>query len=195
MTKEIGKRVNQIRKEKNMTLKDLSEKTSLSTGFLSQFERGKTTIAVDSLMQIAQTLETNLGDLLQQGATKNDQFIHKSFENTVMYQENNRYINMRITNDIKSLDFLPKLVTILPNSADDEPEASLRHKGQEFIYVLEGVLTIDMDGVPYDLFPGDTASYESSRLHMWRNRTNKAVKILVVHSPNMFRVNEPENGE
>lgn len=36
----IGEKVKNLRNEQGMTLKQLSEATGLSTGFLSQFERG-----------------------------------------------------------------------------------------------------------------------------------------------------------
>ncbi|MDR1245844.1 MAG: XRE family transcriptional regulator [Clostridiales Family XIII bacterium] len=191
MSEKIGMIVNQLRKEKNMTLKSLGEKTSLSAGFLSQFERGKTTIAVDSLMQIAEALETNLNYLIRQDNSSDNSFIHRSYENAMMYTENDRQINMKITHRLNDLHFLPKLAIILPNASDDEPEEPLRHGGHEFIYVLEGVLTIDMEGSLHDLFPGDTAYYESCRLHMWRNRTNKIIKILTVHFPNIFNTGTP----
>ncbi|MDO7205343.1 helix-turn-helix transcriptional regulator [Paraclostridium bifermentans] len=43
-----------------MTLKDLSEKTNLSIGFLSQLERGLTSIATDTLGSIADVFEVEL---------------------------------------------------------------------------------------------------------------------------------------
>ncbi|MDO4711938.1 MAG: helix-turn-helix transcriptional regulator, partial [Peptostreptococcaceae bacterium] len=49
---DIGSRVQNRRKEQKITLKELSERTGLSTGFLSQFERGMTSIAIDSLQKI-----------------------------------------------------------------------------------------------------------------------------------------------
>ena len=62
---DIGLIVNKLRKEKKITLKELSDKSGLSTGFLSQFERGMTTIAVDSLMVIAKILEVDLDIFFQ----------------------------------------------------------------------------------------------------------------------------------
>ncbi|MDU2662878.1 MAG: DNA-binding protein, partial [Clostridioides difficile] len=39
MNKDIGAKIKQLRTQKQMTLKDMSEKTNLSIGFLSQLER------------------------------------------------------------------------------------------------------------------------------------------------------------
>ncbi|MGO1712760.1 MAG: helix-turn-helix domain-containing protein, partial [Senegalia sp. (in: firmicutes)] len=62
--REIGSEIKELRKQNNMTLKDLSEKTGLSIGFLSQFERGLSTIAIDSLELIARSLDVGLSHFL-----------------------------------------------------------------------------------------------------------------------------------
>ncbi len=49
MNKNIGELIKQKRTENKMTLKDISEATDLSIGFLSQLERGLTSIAQDTL--------------------------------------------------------------------------------------------------------------------------------------------------
>lgn len=56
----IGMEIKKLRTEKGITLKELSEKSELSVGFLSQLERGLTTIAVDSLEKLADILEVHL---------------------------------------------------------------------------------------------------------------------------------------
>ena len=55
-TTDIGSKIKKYRKEKKYTLKNLSEQTGLSIGFLSQLERGITTIAIDSLANVADVL-------------------------------------------------------------------------------------------------------------------------------------------
>lgn len=43
----------------------LSEQTGLSIGFLSQLERGMTTIAIDSLANVARVLGVELADFFE----------------------------------------------------------------------------------------------------------------------------------
>lgn len=45
----IHKKIKNLRLENEMTLKDLSEKTELSVSFLSQIERGSSSLAITSL--------------------------------------------------------------------------------------------------------------------------------------------------
>lgn len=187
-TQYIGLAVNRLRKGADMTLKDLSDATGLSQGFLSKFERGQTTIAVDSLLQIATALGTSIDRLLTQNdhsaATELPQIVHRSYENSVLYMENN-FIHYQITNSFTGMDVLPKQIVLLPNM-DPDQYARSSHRGQEFVYVLEGVLTLEIGAVTYELYPGDTAHFQSNVEHTWYNRTNKNTVILTLHTPNVL---------
>ena len=60
MTNDIGVKIKQLRNMKKLTLKELSAKTDLSIGFLSQVERGVTSLAIASLENIAAALDVDL---------------------------------------------------------------------------------------------------------------------------------------
>ena len=64
-TTDIGSKIKKYRKEKKYTLKNLSEQTGLSIGFLSQLERGITTIAIDSLANVADVLGVEMMDFFE----------------------------------------------------------------------------------------------------------------------------------
>lgn len=49
---EIFQKIKQLRFEQGMTLKELSEKTELSVSFLSQIERGTSSLAITSLKKL-----------------------------------------------------------------------------------------------------------------------------------------------
>ena len=194
-SKYIGISVNKLRKNAGMTLKELSEKTGLSQGFLSKFERGQTTIAVDSLLQIAAALGTSIDQLLAQKGTDEPpnaaHIIHRSYENSVLYMENS-FINYQITNGFLGMDVFPKLTVLLPTpTANQNPLFS--HTGQEFVFVLEGVLTLQIESHTYELYPGDTAHFKSNIKHNWWNNTNRNTTILTIHTPNVFENGEPSD--
>lgn len=49
---EIHKKIRELRLQKGLTLKQLSEKTNLTIGFLSQVERGTSSLAITSLKKL-----------------------------------------------------------------------------------------------------------------------------------------------
>jgi len=181
---DIGRKVKDLRLSKEMTLKELSEATGLSTGFLSQLERGLTSIAADALAKIAQALGTDLLYFFT-GQVKNRKYILRSYEKEVFQVVNSRFINYHLTNSLPGKTLLPRLVELLPINSE-ENISQYSHEGEEFVYVLEGTLTLFINNQQFELFPGDSAHYSSADIHNWANYTNKMVKLIVVSSHNPF---------
>ena len=184
MNKDIGKKVKELRTNMKMTLKDLSEQTQLSTGFLSQLERGLTAVATDSLGRIAQALGVNSAYFFS-GHTQSRSYVLRSYEKEVFQIDNSRFIHYHLTNSIGDKSLLPRLIELLPINCNEDI-TPYPHEGEEFVYVLEGTLTLFINDEQIDLFPGDSAHYTSSTPHNWANYTNKIVRLLVVGCPNPF---------
>ncbi|WP_026895339.1 helix-turn-helix domain-containing protein [Clostridiisalibacter paucivorans] len=188
MFENIGSKIKKIRKSNGMTLKELSEKTNLSVGFLSQLERGLTTIAIDSLQLIAEALRVELSYFIAQPESKKRPVL-KSFEQKIYKVMNCNFINYHLSNNLEDMDLLPRLIDILPMDVEEEVK-EYSHNGEEFVYVLEGILTLILEGKEYRLYPGDSAHYSSHSTHNWANYTNRTVKIVVVSTPNNFKVDK-----
>ena len=55
----IGSRLKELRKQQKMTLKELAEGAGVSISFLSQVERGKSSVTLESLRKISEVLGVN----------------------------------------------------------------------------------------------------------------------------------------
>jgi mannose-6-phosphate isomerase-like protein (cupin superfamily) len=60
-------------------------------------------------------------------------------------------------------------------------ETKLHHGGYECGVVLEGVLTVEVQGSSYVLEPGDSIAYESTRPHRIVNEGTEPVRALWVN--------------
>lgn len=183
MNESIGEKLKQIRTAKGMTLKELSDAVGLSVGYLSQLERGKSSIAMNQLGKLATCLGVDVRFFISD-EFQSENPVMKSYENAVLYIENECSFQYRITNDLHSKDLLPRIDVMMPGFTT---EAAHMHGGEEFIYILEGILTLGIDSKVYHLYPGDTAHYSAATVHSWKNDTNKPVKILIVTTPNTFK--------
>lgn len=188
LKKDIGNKIKELRLNKKMTLRELSENTGLSIGFLSQLERGLTSIATDSLMRIAESLDVDLNYFFISPKKKN-KIVLRNYEKEVFKVDSSKFINYNLTTNLSDKNILPRLVELLPNNSDENLN-QYRHEGEEFIFVLEGILTLYVDNEQYELYPGDTAHYNSQVMHNYANYTNKIVRILEVSTPNYFKTEE-----
>jgi len=188
MSESIGTKVKELRTNAKLTLRELSEKTGLSTGFLSQLERGLTSVATDSLQKVAKALNVETSYFFANPTMKNSVII-KNYDKQVMKIDNERYISYLFSANAMDKTMMPRIIDILP-CVSAESLAQYQHDGEEFIYVIEGTLTMFINGQSYELYPGDGAHYNSQTIHNYANYTTKMVRILEVSTPNYFSETE-----
>ena len=59
---------------------------------------------------------------------------------------NSEIIEYALTDHLTSFDLLPRLVEIMPPLPEEKETLELyNHTGEEFIYILEGILTMNID--------------------------------------------------
>ncbi|MCK8059394.1 MULTISPECIES: helix-turn-helix domain-containing protein [unclassified Fusibacter] len=187
MLNQLGKRIKEMRVKKEMTLKNLSDATGLSTGFISQLERGLTTISVDSLQKLSDALEVNLNYFFKT-AVKREDVVLKRHQRSILSVEN-QFIYYQMSSDYTDKLLFPRMIELLPQKELEKID-TFSHEGEEFIYVVEGILTLVVDDELYELYPGETAHFNSARSHNWYNATNQLVKILAVSHPNRLAEQE-----
>lgn len=183
----IGARIKELRKEKNMTLKQLSDLSGLSSGFLSQLERGISSIAIDSLGKIADILGVNISSFFHDMKAVDSDPVVRSFDASCT-QVSPQIIQFILSKDITAFDSLSRIFHLMPFANIDVNNLEMySHEGEEFIYVLEGVVSVFIGDSRYCLYPGDSIQVKSDKPHNWINQTNKVAKILTVNYPNPFK--------
>ncbi|AOV08127.1 helix-turn-helix domain-containing protein [Sporosarcina ureilytica] len=175
MEENLGILIKQIRKQKKMTLKSLSEQTELSISFLSQLERGKSSATLNSLKKISLALDVNPGyffnDVTEEGevtssdALKTRQITSPQFS----YKD--------LSGQLVNPAFAPMLITLKPGQNEGE---SFSHAGQEFLYVLKGELTLQIEDRTQTLQPHQSIMFDSNQVHYWYNYTNDEVQFLCI---------------
>ncbi len=177
----IHKRIRESRLEKNMTLKELSEKTNLSVSFLSQVERGISSMTIVSLKNIAEALDVPMKDLFE--VNERVSFINKK-DNIIHARLEKSYVSYDMLSgkfDGRKLEAV--MLTMEPNFNGQEERT---HKGEEFYYVMKGTATFILDGAEYEICEGETIHYPSDILHKIDNRTDTELVMLTVVTPTIF---------
>ena len=178
---DIAEKIRNLRKQKNLTLKNLSEMTDLSISFLSQIENGSSSLAITSLKKIADALDvpiTYFFDVPQHHVYETDVAAETPFR---LEGSNAEFI--RLSGEFPNRK-MEGLITVLPPHS--QHGESFCHPGEEFIYVLSGTLTVNLEGRDYHIQAGNVMHYPSSLPHHWRNETAETVKLLSVVTPVIF---------
>jgi transcriptional regulator with XRE-family HTH domain len=181
MINEIADKIKDLRKEKGLTLKDLSTKTGLSVSFLSQVENGASSLAITSLKKIAEAFDVAINYFFDVPQVHN--FLVKSEEEEIFKMEGSDSEFIRLSGDFPNRK-LEALITIIP--PEHKHGSNFTHPGEEFVYVLEGALIVDINGTEYLVKAGDSIHYPSTLSHQWANPLKQETKILSVLTPLIF---------
>lgn len=179
---EVYKRIRDLRKKHDYTLKDLSDKTGLSVSFLSQVERGATTLAITSLKKIADAFEVPITDFFEDASNQN--FVVKAGEQKTFQMNGFTAADYaRLAGNFSGRMLEPIFVTL---EAEAEQSDGYSHPGEEFYYVLEGAVIFTVDGTEYLLQTGDSIHFPSSLPHTMTNPLKQKSRFLCVLTPVIF---------
>jgi transcriptional regulator with XRE-family HTH domain len=177
LTKSIGERVKALRTERGMTLAELGEKTNLSTSYLSQIERDKTTPSLSTLTGIAKTLNVGLR-----------YFFETEVEAAFIVRADEVQDNFVADSSIVRLPLSPKAENnkLEVNRAIIKPhipsESLAPYPGEDFAFVLSGELTITVGDEEFVLAAGDSIHYDAMQPHCWGNQGDEPCVVMCSHS-------------
>ena len=180
----VGSTIRALRRERGLSLRDLSRMSGLSTGFLSMVERGHSSLALTSLNNVAKALNVDLVELFPPGRKVRKAHplphVSRAEEDGQVSIASSQRVYKVLSPRAPDLVLEPLLVTVQPGSDMQEPYA---HDGEEFAYVLDGEIMFIVEGVEYRLGPGDSIHVLSTVPHAIHNDTSKPVRILWVLTP------------
>jgi transcriptional regulator with XRE-family HTH domain len=178
---ELGQRLRSARKERGLTLRELSDRCGLSVSFISQIEKGSTSVTITSLEKIANALGISMESLFK--VPKEGKSIVRANERQGFQIDNRDIIYYRLSDDSLEKKNLEVFVVHLLPSARWTKTLPYTHVGEEFGFVLDGVLSMVFQGQETDLYPGDSIHIKSTIPHNWLNKTDKVVSALWVFTP------------
>lgn len=178
---EIGKKLKRLRQEKYLTQDELASRCELSKGFISQVERNLTSPSIANLSDILEGLGTNLKDFFNEDEDEKIVFNHEdAFE--VIDSRLGYRVEWIVPNAQKN-QMEPILLTIEEGGRYKE---EIAHDGQEFGYVLNGVINIHLGDKIYKAKKGESFYYSSGKNHYLSNGGKGEVEIIWVSTPPSF---------
>ena len=179
---EVGTRIQQLRKEKGISLEDLSSLTGFEVSRLEDIENGKDKPQLGTVMKLSKALDSAVGRLVSGMGTKIYSITRKNERKQISRSasktsKKNVYSYMSLDPEVQGRHMEALIVQL---EKTEEKEISV-HNGEEFIYVLEGTANLTITNDSYDLEPGDSAYYLSTTPHYLTAKTEKATILAVLY--------------
>ena len=179
-TPTLGPLIRSRRRKMSITLQDLSDRSGVSVGYLSQVERDNATPTLGTLAQIAQALGVGV-----------DYFIATPRPADALTQADAR---MRFSIDGSSIVYerigaeFPgsQMSSFILHVPDGFRSETMQHEGEEIVYVLEGNVVQVLEGEEFRMMPGDSLHYRGNRAHAWYNDSGAPARILWTGTLELF---------
>lgn len=168
------------RLSRGVSLNEVGTATKISPSFLSLVENGKSDITIGRLVRLVEFYGISIAEILPQAAGTDPGVVRKA-DRRLLHSPAEGIDVFLLGPDTDR--------TMMPMVVEFEPGAHLaeygRHQGEEWVYVLEGHLSLELEGAePKRLGPGDGAYYAATRPHLFRNAdSSRRLRVICVDSP------------
>jgi transcriptional regulator with XRE-family HTH domain len=183
----LGQKIKSLRQRQGLSLAQVAEKAGLSEPLMTQIEGEVVAPPVATLLKISRALNVNIGYFFQdQDAEKRAVIVPRNERKKVfrrIHEEPSKvgyyYESLAYPKADKHME--PFHVTFEVKNKEDL--IFFNHKGEEFIYVLDGQLEFNYEDETYALGTGDSLYFDASLPHAFRAVGKKpALAIDVIYA-------------
>ena len=180
---KIGERLRRLRLLRNLTQEEMADRCELSKGFISQVERDLASPSIATLTDMLESLGTNLKEFFSETGedektvfTQADMFVKEDDENL-------RGSITWLVPSAQKNKMEPILVELGENGRTQEMPP---HDGEEFGYVLQGTVTLRVDGKAQKVKTGESFCIHPAAPHLIENNGKRKAQFIWVSTPPNF---------
>jgi len=184
----VGSKIKSIRESKSITIEQVAERSGLTVDQIERIEGNVNLPSLAPLIKIARVLGVRLGTFLDDSdhigpvvCRKEEQPAGISFSCDTANSHNNlNFFSLAQSKTGRHME--PFLIDI--DSASKNGYQLSTHEGEEFIFVLEGVIEVTYGKNKYVINTGESIYYDSIVDHNVHAANDSKAKILaVVYTP------------
>jgi len=183
---ELGRRLRDLRRRRGLTLQALSEGSGISTGMLSQMERGLSAPSIRTLQRVAEALEVPIAWFFSGGGRST------AHEPTwVLRRTERRVLSLGDRGVTKELLVPPsegviELLQVIIEPGGSSGPAPYSHAGEDAGLVLEGSMRLKVNGESCLLGAGDAFRFPSTLPHRFENPGPVRAVVLWAVTPPFY---------
>jgi len=173
---KIAARIKELREILDIEPEYIAEKLGLEPGLYVDYENARQDIPIGVLYGVAGLLGVDPTELLTGEAPRMADYTIVRGGRGVSVERCEGYKFSSLAFNYIGREMEPMIVTLEPGP---KPPELITHGGQEFNYVLEGPLVVEIDGRSFTLDTGDSIYFDPSKPHGQR-AIDKTVRFLTV---------------
>ncbi|HEY6922784.1 MAG TPA: XRE family transcriptional regulator [Steroidobacteraceae bacterium] len=186
----LGSLIRLVRTQNGWTLREMSKKVGIPLSTLAKVETDKLSLTYDKLQQLSSRLGMTMTEFLGLGEASSAQASRPvvsgrrsvaAADNTVQVTTPN-YDYQYLCADLRQKRMVPIIVRLHTHDIVEFGEL-VKHKGEEFVYVLEGTIEIHLEFyTPVTLTAGQGIYLDSTMEHAYLAKDCESALVLAVCS-------------
>lgn len=173
---DIGKKLKELRLQKNLTQEELGERTDLTKGYISQLENSFSSPSMETFFDILEVLGTTPKDFFDPESTA-QQIVYTKKDVTIFKDDDKGFSTSWLVPDSNDKEMEPVMLTLEPEGEFKQYPPSL---SETFGYVLKGAVELQVGEDVYPIKKGQSFYFEASEFHQLRNASSMQSRILLV---------------
>ena len=158
----VGDRIRILRGTQNRTLQEVADACGLSKSMISKIENNKTIPSVATLVKIAGVLGTKVSNLLEQEGWSKAIITTRSEAESGLVKTEKGYSIFPYASEFHGKKMQPFLFVA---KKDEVIPHLLSHEGEEYVFVIDGVIKMQVGDSEYLLKSGDSLYFNSIQRH------------------------------
>jgi XRE family transcriptional regulator, regulator of sulfur utilization len=178
----IGKRIKDLRKQKQMTLAELAKQSGIQIATLSRIENQKMVGTVDSHLKLAKALGVDFTEIYKDATYIREETNAETSPHpteTFTYNKNATY--EMLSSNILSKKMMPILLRIEPNGRTNTEQNA--PGSERFIFIIEGQITVHISQKEFKLSPANTLYFNAAEEHYFVNNGSTIARLISVITP------------
>jgi transcriptional regulator with XRE-family HTH domain len=177
--KQIAERIKELRQIFDVSAAQLAQEFEVDPVLYAQYESGAVDIPVSILYKLAHRFNVELTALITGEEPRLHTYALTRNGKGVSVERRKEYKYQSLAYNFVHKKAEPFLVAVDPPSKA-EPIHYNSHPGQEFNFLLEGSMLVDLDGHEVTLNPGDSIYFDSGIKHGMQPLNGKPAKFLAI---------------
>lgn len=177
---ELGEKIKQLRLQCDLTQEELASRCELSKGYISQLENDLTSPSIATLKDILTAVGSSLKEFFSEVDV--DEKVVFTDQDFIEKVTDSQVLNWLVPNAQKNM-MEPIHLVLNPRQ---KTEQDVPHEGEEFGYVLEGVITLILGKKKYVVKKGESFYFEADKVHFIENNTDEKAVLIWVSTPPTF---------